>query len=661
MQDLWDAYKAMCMNCLQLVPTKSACSRKSNQPWVTSLIRRLSSKKQRLYNRAKRSGLLDDWKEYHAAKKLMQKECRQAHNRFLCEIFDPDSNRGYKNLWSYVKCKRRDQVTIPPLVVNNSTISESQEKANVINQQFSSVFTDENVSTLPDLGFSPYNSIVTEDINVEGVAKLLSDLQSHKAHGPDGIPAYLLKETATSMAPLLTLIFKASLHQHQLPTDWKTALIFPIFKKGLRKSPANNRPVSLTCIPCKIFEHVLYSSIYKYLEANSILCASQHGFRKNRSCETQLVTTIHDIATHLNSGNQVDVLFLDFSKAFDKVPHKRLLYKLNYYGIRGPYLEWIEQFLTDRLQQVVVENKFSALTPVISGVPQGSVLSPLLFLLFSNDLLISIDSLVKLYADDVLMYRSINDVSDHQILQDDLNKLIHWSNIWLMPFNLNKCEHLIVTNKFSPSIYYYKLNDYTIQRVQAAKYLGLTISHNLSWSTHIAGIIGRATSALAFFRRNFNQCSRDVKIKCYLTYIRPIIEYAAVIWSPHLQNNIYQIEIVQRKAARFVFNDHSRHSSVTDMLNRLNWQSLEKQRDDLTLLMFYKIINQHVDVPYNHILHKPFNFTRSGNRKFLHLPSRIDSFKYSFFPRAIRLWNHLPDYIVETDVNIDTFKHLLTS
>ena len=414
-------------------------------------------------------------------------------------------------------------------MVNNSTISESQEKANVINQQFSSVFTNENVSTLPDLGFSPYNSIVTEDINVEGVAKLLSDLQSHKAHDPDGIPAYLLKETATSMAPLLTLIFKASLHQHQLPTDWKTALIFPIFKKGSCKSPANYRPVSLTCIPCKIFEHVLYSSIYKHLEANSILCAPQHGFRKNRSCETQLVTTIHDIATHLNSGNQVDVLFLDFSKAFDKVPHKHLLYKLNYYGICDPYLEWIEQFLTDRTQQVVVENKFSALTPVISGVPQGSVLGPLLFLLFINDLPISIDSLVKLYADDVLMYRSINDVSDHQILQDDLNKLIHWSNIWLMPFNLNKCEHLIITNKSSPFIYYYKLNDYTIQRVQAAKYLGLTIFHNLSWSTHIAGIIGRATSALAFFWRNFNQCSRDVEIKCYLTYVHPIIEYAAVI------------------------------------------------------------------------------------------------------------------------------------
>ena len=144
-------------------------------------------------------------------------------------------------------------------------------------------------------------------------------------------------------------------------------------------------------------------------------------------------------------------------------------------------------------------------------------------------------------------------------------------------------------------------------------------------------------------------------------YIHPIIEYAAIIWSPYFQTKIHQIEVVQRKAARFVFNDYSRHSSVTDMLNQLNWQSLEKWRDDLTLLMFYKIINQYVDILCDHILQKPFNFTCSGNTKFLHLPSRIDSFKHSFFPRAIRLWNHLPEHIVKSDVNIDSFKHLLSN
>ena len=217
--------------------------------------------------------------------------------------------------------QKPDQVTIPPLDVNGLTVSDSQEKANAINAQFLSVHTEEDVSTLPDLGTSPYNSITTEYITVEGVACLLADLQSHKAHGPNEIPARLLKETAYNMAPLLTLIFKASLHQEHLPSDWKTAHVTPVFKKGSRKNPVNYRPISLTSIPCKIFEHIIYSSVYKHLENNGILCDSQHGFRKNRSCEKQLITTLHDLAYRLNSGEQVNVLFLDFSKAFDKVPH----------------------------------------------------------------------------------------------------------------------------------------------------------------------------------------------------------------------------------------------------------------------------------------------------------------------------------------------------
>ena len=141
----------------------------------------------------------------------------------------------------------------------------------------------------------------------------------------------------------------------------------------------------------------------------------------------------------------------------------------------------------------------------------------------------------------------------------------------------------------------------------------------------------------------------------------PICEYAAVIWSPHLHTNIHQIEMIQRKAARFVFSDYSRYSSVTAMLNQLDWQSLERRRDDSILVMFFhKIINQYVDIPCDHILHKVPSITRSSNKKFLHLPSRIDSFKHSFFPRAIRLWNHLPDHVVETD-NVDNFKSLLAT
>ena len=353
-----------------------------------------------------------------------------------------------------------------------------------------------------------------DDIHVDGVAKLLANLQGHKAHGPDGIPARLLKETAHSMAPLLTHIFKASLHQCKLPCDWKTALVSPIHKKNSRKSPANYRPISLTSIPCKILEHLIYSSVYNHLEVNSILCDAQHGFRKKRSCETQLIVTINEIASRVNLGEQVDVLTLDFSKAFDKVPHERLFHKLQYYGIQGTYLNWIKEFLRNREQQIVVDNKFSTPSKVTSGVPQGSVLGPLLFQLFINDLPNGLESSVKLYADDVLIMRSITTPNDHQILQNDLTKLALWSANWQMPFNLTKCEHLTVTNSPYPSTHHYKLNDYTIQRVQSIKYLGLTISHNLSWSPQISRIVNQVQS---FFRRNLSYCSRNLKVKCYQT------------------------------------------------------------------------------------------------------------------------------------------------
>ena len=225
-----------------------------------------------------------------------------------------------------------------------------------------------------------------------------------------------------------------------------------------------------------------------------------------------------------------------------------------------------------------------------------------------------------------------------------------------MPFNLAKCEHLTVTNKPHPSIYHYKINDYIIQKVESIKYLGLTISHNLSWSQHISRISGKVNSIQAFFRRNLAHCSRDLKVKCYQTYIRPIIEYAAVVWSPYTQSSIHAIEMLQRKVARFVCNDFTRLSSITRMLEHLGWDTLEQRRNQLTLLMLYKIINQLVEVPHHHILAKASASTRSSTSKYVHLYSRIDSYKFSFFPRAIRLWNSLPNHVTQS-VSFDSFKH----
>ena len=260
----------------------------------------------------------------------------------------------------------------------------------------------------------------------------------------------MLKESSSEIAPILALIYNETLAQGTVPDDWRQANVAPIFKKGEKYDAANYRPVSLTCICCKTLEHIIVSNINKHLAFESILADCQHGFRSQRSCETQLVQFFHDLVSNLDRAlnrnhRQTDVIIMDFAKAFDKVPHRRLLYKLDYYGIRGSTHKWITSWLSGRYQKVVLDGQASDPVPVLSGVPQGSVLGPVLFLIFINDLPENIRSSVRLFADDCVLYRNIESPTDCQILQDDLNRLAQWEADWQMKFNVAKCHSMRVT------------------------------------------------------------------------------------------------------------------------------------------------------------------------------------------------------------------------
>ena len=352
----------------------------------------------------------------------------------------------------------------------------------------------------------------------------------------------------------------------------------PIFKKGSKSCPSNYRPASLTSICCKILEHIVYSSIWHHLEDHNIICDEQHGFRSGRSCETQLLMTIHDLAQNLNNRKQTDVILLDFTKAFDKVSHKRLCSKLAHYGIRGALLTWINDFLTGRTQRVTVNGCISDDTRVTSGVPQGTVLAPLLFLVYiCNDLPKDIVSSVKLYADDVLIYRTINSEQDHMILQQDLNMLQKWADTWLMTFNPTKCEfiHVNVSHKKHPRICDYYIQDHPVTH---AKYLGVTIDEHLSFNELVNRIAHKANTVKAFLQRNITSRPFQVKENCYRIMVRPIMEYAGTSGHPIQKKNIQILEAVQRRAARFVKNNYSNFSSVTDMMRDLEWPTLEERR-----------------------------------------------------------------------------------
>ena len=591
----------------------------------------------------------------------MQTECRRAYSEYMCNIVCGDYSKGNnKKLWSYVKSLRQDNCGVSSLNNNGILYSNNKNKADILNQQFASVFTQENLSTLPNLGPSPHPHIPHIVISAAGVAKLLHGLNPSKASGPDEVPARLLKECADELAPALTHVFIASLQQREVPQDWRRAIVTPLFKKGDRSTPSNYRPVSLTSISCKVLEHIVHHHIITHLDSRGILNETQHGFRKNRSCETQLIITIDDLAKCLNENGQTDAILLDFSKAFDKVPHARLRIKLDYYGIRGQTLDWISSFLSDRSQNVVCGGSVSSSCNVASGVPQGTVLGPLLFLVYINDLPDQVKSTTRLFADDCLLYRRITSPEDVKILQNDLDVLQEWEKRWQMSFNPDKCEVLRITLKHKSIISDYKIHDHKLKTVKTAKYLGLNIDSKLNFNEHINNICKKANTTRAFVARITKLCPRKVKEDAYKTLVRPRLEYASAVWNPHTLNKINQIEAIQRRAVRSVANNFDRTSSVTEMLQKFEWESLEERRAKARVIMCFKIVNNMIQIPkHPYLVHNKLE-TRGHKQKFMVPAVRIMAYQYSFFPATIRMWNILPNTLVEAP-SVDAFKSHLES
>ena len=514
----------------------------------------------------------------------------------------------------------------------------------------------ENLFNIPECNDNNiYGSVPPITFTVNGIQKQLSTLNINKASGPDNISGRILQICATEIAPILTVLFSQSLNTGEVPLDWLSANVTPVYKKGDKHNPSNYRPISLTSICCKIMEHILYHTIMKHLETNNILSDFQYGFRPAHSCETQLISLVEEIQQSLDSHYHADLIMLDFSKAFDTVPHTRLLKKLQHYGINGKLHKWLATWLTNRTQRVVVNGYTSDHSNVRSGVPQGTVLGPLLFLLYINDIGYNISSGLRLFADDCILYRTIKCDNDKWELQNDLDKVTRWANTWQMSFNVNKCAVLHCTRSLSPSPSTYLLDGHPLTNVCEHSYLGIMFDSKMSFSSHINNITAKATKILNFLRRNLYKCSKTTKAKAYLALIRPILEYSSTVWDPHLIKNINTIEKVQRRAARWVMSDYSQ-SSVTSMLDELQWSTLHKRRYISRLQMFYKIIYHHLalEVPpyfistqrptrYQHTLHYIIPFANT------------DSYKHSFFLHTIRDWNNLPIELIETG-SLESFK-----
>ena len=536
----------------------------------------------------------------------MSKARNQYINNILTEGLE---SKNQKPFWRYIKSQRTESSGVAPLKEAGQIHSKPLKKARILANQFRSVFTlDDDEAAHTFLEGPSYPPMEDISIDEAGVRKLLKGVDPSKAAGPDQIPCRLLSELYVELAPVFTILFQTSYDSGSIPEVWKAAWITPVFKKGDKCVAANYRPVSLTCVSCKLLEHILCSQIRDYLDKHGIITPYQHGFRQKLSCESQLLVTTHDLLKRLDKREDVDIAILDFSKAFDVVPHERLLRKLRLYGIEGRTLNWISTFLQGRTQSVVVEGVRSHSRSrtdgddVRSGVPQGTVMGPLLFLCYINDLPSVLDSgtACRLFADDCLIYRSIRSVSDQVTLQKDLEALYNWGIKWGLKFNVSKCNMMHLDRKLNPLTRFYTLGGEVISSVSEAKYLGVLLSDNYGtrssqWKAHITEISTKANQKLGFLRRNLRGCPYKLRELGYLSLVRSSLEYCGAIWDTTVKCESDKLEMVQHRAARWARGAHG-IISVTALLRDLNWQPLSDRRRNQRLTLFYKLLNDCINI-----------------------------------------------------------------
>ena len=331
-------------------------------------------------------------------------------------------------------------------------------------------------------------------------------------------------------------------------------------------------------------------------------------------------------------GSQVDMQILDFSKAFDTVSHPKLLQKINHYGIQGTTLHWISTWLTKRNQRVLVDGEMSQPIPVSSGVPQGTVLGPLMFLLYINDIgdRVSSETTIKLFAEDQVQ------------LQKDLDVLKDWSYSWQISFKPSKCHTMQVTRSRQPRAYIYSMLGVHLSSVKQTLYLGVHLSSNMTWNHHINHVVNDASKILGFIRRNLARCDAKVKTAAYKALVRPKLEYAATVWDPHQTYLVDKLEMVQRRAARFVCNDFRRTTSVSELLKSLEWSPLQQRRKDNRLTLFYKTLHHEASVDIPEYVHEAPRSVRENTNRLVPLQCRTKAYLNSFIPNTIRDWNKLP-------------------
>ena len=495
-----------------------------------------------------------------------------------------------KLFYRYINGKMTSRETINKLMKDGRGYQETEEMCEIMNESFRSVFSDEEEFTNP-CNENQQRGIQEVVVKKQEIEKLLEQLDARKAMGPDGVSNWTLKECKEQLVEPIWDIIDSSLREGKVPKEWKRANIVPIYKGGKKTEPLNYRPVSLTSVVGKLCEIIIKEQWVKYLEEKEIITHCQYGFRKGRSCVTNLLsfyTRVIDVVD--NRDGWVDAVFLDIKKAFDKVPHKRLLWKMEHIGgLKGKVLRWMEDYLKDREMRTVIRDSYSSWSKVTSGVPQGSVLAPIMFQIYVNDIHEGLSSYINLFADDAKLLRGIRNQADCIELQRDIDKINEWSKKWKLDFNARKCHVMEIGRSKNRPTWEYKMGEEVIMKSKEERDSGVMVQDTLTPERHINMVCGSTRKMLMNIRVAFHYLDKDMMNKIIATMIRPKLEYAAVVWSPNKKKDIVKLERIQRIATKMV--PELKDLEYEERLKEIELPTLQDRRKRGDLITMYKIVN----------------------------------------------------------------------
>ena len=589
----------------------------------------------------------------------------ESYEQSLASNFKTNSKLFHK----YIRSKKVGNPSVGPMKVDNGFTTDCFRMAEVFADSFASVYSQRDlVEAFPhqQTTANPDMYLDRVPITIGDVAKVLMALDLNSSMGPDGLHPCLLKSCPSLISPIF-MIFDMSLRLGRLPQRWKLSEIVPLFKKGSRSDPLNYRPISLTSVCCKSLERIIAAALVEYLELNEILSPDQFGFRRGRAVDDQLLLVYEDVTAWLDEGFSVDVVLFDFSKAFDVVPHAILVEKLSLLGVTGQLLKWIEDFLVGRQMKVNVSGACSSAKPVLSGVPQGSVLGPILFIIFVNHLPSFLMNKCKLFADDMKIYLKVRH-APHRLIEDlsscqrDIDVLRRVAESWGLKFNSGKC----VTMRFSRgapdlscagSLVTYNMGGVDLMRDDCCRDLGILIDSSLRFHAHVRQMVAKASGLSNNLLRSTLCRSREFMCNLFVVHVRPLLEFGSVVWNTGYVGDSRLLESVQRRWTKRIDGMESLDYAVR--LATLNLYSVKGRLLRSDLIKCFKIFsNLSVISPSDLFTPSPSVNTRGHRFKVLKPHVTLESRRRFFSVRCVDVWNSLPDEVVSSS-SVNAFKSRL--